>query len=87
VCSESVGWVDGLIEVVEVLNNDIKEDASLGGGFRIGHSYFCTENDADDEWLEGVVEFELIPLLEEYWFDEPSKVEQWCVKLRGAIRE
>ena len=36
--------------------------------------------------LSNVVEFEIIPLLDEYWFDEPSKVDFWAEKLRNAIK-
>ena len=75
-----------LIETVVSLNLAIADDASLGSGFRIGHSYFCTSDVVSDAWLSDVVEFELIPLLSEYWFDEPAKVEHWQVRLRGAIR-
>lgn len=77
---------DLLVNVVEALNNAISGDASLGNGFRIGHSYFCTSEIVDDSWLFEVVEYELIPLLNEYWFDEISKLEEWSSKLRGAIR-
>lgn len=76
---------DALIAMVESLNRAIADDASLGVGFRIGHSYFCTTALVDDAWLSSVVDYELIPLLLEYWFDEPSKVESWSARLRGAI--
>ncbi len=77
---------DSLINTVEALNKAIADDTSLGSGFRIGHSYFCTNDIVDDAWLADVIEYELLPLLNEYWFDEPSKVEQWALRLRGAIR-
>jgi hypothetical protein len=70
---------------VTALNHTISEDPSLGSGFRIGHSYFCTGDIINDAWLSELVEFELVPLLQEYWFDEPSKIEQWSSKLRSAI--
>lgn len=76
---------DSLINTVASLNKAISEDPSLGNGFRVGHSYFCTGELVDDAWLSDLVEYELIPLINEYWFDEPSKVEQWTLKLRGAI--
>jgi|GEM_PF-466254 len=76
---------DALVAMIESLNKAIAEDASLGAGFRIGHSYFCTNELVDDAWLSSVVEYELIPLLLEYWFDEPSKVESWSARLRGSI--
>lgn len=78
--------LDALISTVETLNKAISEDTSLGSGFRIGHSYFCTSDIVDDAWLTDVVEFELLPLLNEYWFDDSSKVEKWSSLLRSAIR-
>jgi hypothetical protein len=77
---------DALVSEVEALNNAIAADPGLGLGFRIGHSYFCTTEVADDAWLSAVVEYELLPLLAEYWFDEPAAVEAWTLRLRGAIR-
>lgn len=75
-----------LVEAVERLNREIAEDDSLDEGFRIGHSYFCTNINIRDEWLRSVVEFELIPLLKEYWFDEPAKVKDWSHVLREAVK-
>ena len=45
-----------------------------------------TENEIDDMWLNSVVTYEIVPLLNEYWFDEPSKVRDWEYALREAIR-
>lgn len=76
---------NNLISCVKELNDKISEDESLGKGFRIGHSYFCTEETITDEWLSSVVEFEIIPLLNEYWFDEPAKIDEWSQKLGKCI--
>lgn len=77
---------DKLILCVENLNNAIAADESLGEGFRIGHSYFCNLKEADEQTLSNIVEYELIPLLKEYWFDEPTKVKDWANILRSAIK-
>ena len=77
---------DNLIETIKQLNTAIENDESLGHGFCIGHSYFCTEKEISDEWLESVINYEIIPLLNEYWFDDPSKVKAWANKLKEAIR-
>lgn len=77
---------DNLINCVENLNNAIATDESLGEGFSIGHSYFCNLDEITDQALSGIVEFELIPLLKEYWFDEPVKVKDWSANLRSAIK-
>lgn len=79
---------DRLIACVETLNKDITADDALGEGFCIGHSYFCnlSQETIDDQVMSGIVEYELIPLLKEYWFDEPTKVEHWIGRLRSAIQ-
>ena len=77
---------DGLINCVENLNTVIAADESLGEGFCIGHSYFCNLSEATDQALSSIVEFELIPLLKEYWFDEPIKVKDWIINLRSVIK-
>lgn len=80
--------LDRLIHCVENLNTVISADESLGDGFRIGHSYFCNlaAETMTDRKLSGIVEYELIPLLKEYWFDEPAKVNDWTNNLRSAIK-
>ena len=77
-----------LIACVENLNAAITADESLGEGFCIGHSYFCnlTRDTVTDQALYSIVEFEIIPLLKEYWFDEPSKVRDWSSNLRSVIK-
>ena len=77
-----------LVDKVKSLNRAIAEDESLGEGFCIGHSYFCNM-DADtctDAALASIVEYELIPMLKEYWFDEPGKVREWSDRLRRSLR-
>lgn len=79
---------NNLIQCVENLNSVISADDSLGDGFCIGHSYFCNLNaeTLTDRKLSAIVEYELIPLLKEYWFDEPLKVKDWTNNLRSAIK-
>lgn len=79
--------LDALVETVVDLNQEIAEDPALGHGFAIGHSFLAKPSgtDADESWLFSVVEDELIPLLHEYWFDEPTNAEAWATKLRATI--
>ena len=78
---------DDLIKEIKCLNQAIAKDASLGRGFRIGHSYFCgcKAKDCTIDWMRSVIEFDIIPMLEEYWFDEPEKLSQWQARLRGVF--
>ena len=78
--------LEQLIQTIEQLNSEICRDDSLGKGFRIGHSYFCHDEAITDTLLQSIVNYELIPLLEEYWFDEPDKVENWSQTLISSVR-
>ena len=75
---------DNLIKKVEELNKVIKED--LGEGFCIGHSYFCNLETVEIDKLSLIIEFELIPLLKEYWFDDKEKVKKWEDELGNSIK-
>lgn len=75
-----------LIQCIEDLNNEITQDDMLGKGFVIGHSYFSNMNSVTKLEISNIVEYEIIPLLDEYWFDEPSKVDFWSEKLRNVIK-
>jgi 5-methylcytosine-specific restriction enzyme B len=59
------------------LNNEISVDRNLGPQFKIGHSYITpplnTKVEDASEWFHGVVETEIGPLLEEYWFDDKER--------------
>ena len=78
---------DNLVSRIVELNNDISDDDSLGMGFEIGHSYLCYKQiqDVTDKWLYAVVNFDIIPLLDEYWFDNRTLVRNWSKKLNQAI--
>ncbi len=75
-----------VIAKIKDLNAAIRSDSALGSGFEIGHSYFAPEDTSviDDEWVRGVVEFEIIPLIEEYWFDDDNSIKEWTGILRAA---
>ena len=60
---------------IERLNQQIADDRSLGHQFKIGHSYFVPNHTVKDEkdWFIQIVNTEVGPLLEEYWFDDLEK--------------
>ena len=76
-----------LVRVVKSLNLAISEDESLGEGFCIGHSYFCNmkPENCTDVALASIVDYELVPMLKEYWFDEPDNVCKWTDELNKAV--
>lgn len=78
--------LDELVEKIRELNTEIANDKSLGPGFRIGHSYLCGRDDCDEEWLRDVVDFDILPMLSEYWFDNADKVKRWENELQGIFQ-
>ena len=78
--------LDKLVDEIKELNREITEDRSLGKGFCIGHSYLCGAETCSDEWLQGVAEFDIVPMLAEYWFDEQDKYEKWKKRLMDAVK-
>jgi len=74
------------IEAVERLNEEIAKDHSLGDGFCIGHSYFCNQKEFSEQWLKCVVEFDILPMLREYWFDDDTKYEQMAALLTATLK-
>ena len=87
---ESIGndKFDKVVNAIVSLNHDIINDDSLGSGFCIGHSYFCSSkpNDINDLWLENIVEYDIKPMLREYWFDNDSKYQTAVEKLLDALK-
>lgn len=72
--------IDLIIERMTALNQDIQTDPLLGENYQIGHSFFCPKGDhfagLGRDWYKLVIRTEIVPLLKEYWFDNPAKAEQ-----------
>ena len=78
--------LNALVERVKDLNKEIAADKSLGKGFCIGHSYFCGQDTCTDEWLDSIVNYDILPMLSEYWFDDTAKLQRWENILRGVLQ-
>lgn len=79
-----------VINEIKILNNEIAEDDSLGEGFCIGHSYFVYDEKNPpvcgiEMWLKNVIEYDICPMLDEYWFDDKQKSEYWQNELTGIF--
>ena len=80
----STNLVKKIRERIGGLNQVIgNERRDLGPGFQIGHSYFCPMDQisSDSEWYLSVINTEIKPLIEEYWFDSPEKVDALLAQL------
>jgi 5-methylcytosine-specific restriction protein B len=85
-----VGWctkiglpgslVTEIVDRIGSVNKLIIDDPNLGENYLIGHSYFCArqldiDGTAPEVWYREVVSTQVLPLLQEYWFDDGSKVQ------------
>ena len=77
--------LEKLVEALVELNKVIASDDSLGTGFCIGHSYLCDLEDGYD--LESIVEYDILPMLREYWFDNDERYNSEARELRKAISD
>ena len=77
---------DKLINEIKELNQHIMNDKSLGKGFCIGHSYFCDCKNCTEDWLQSIVEYEILPMLSEYYFDNASELQRWQSILYGVFQ-
>ncbi len=79
-CGIDVDILDEIEERLNVLNNEISVDTNLGPQFRVGHSYVTPASGtriADArEWFRQVVDTEIGPLLDEYWFDALDRAQR-----------
>lgn len=79
-----------IIQIIKQINDTIEKDKSLGSGFKIGHSYFCPnikDRKGNKKDIEDIIRYEIIPLLEEYWYDDEDSIIQWKDTLNGVIND
>lgn len=84
----SAAVADKVISRFKELNDKIADEntSNLGKGYCIGHSYFCVEpvdGQSGDEWYSSIVEYEIAPLLYEYWWDDKDKADE-CINALKA---
>ena len=84
-CAVDPGLVADIERRIADLNEQIAADARFGKQFRIGHSYVTPAHrlEAGDtkKWFQQVVETEIGPLLDEYWFDAPDEAQKAIARL------
>ena len=82
-CEIDSDLVEDIEQRINNLNAEIADE--LGKDFQIGHSFVTPaspiENGSTKEWFRQVVETEIGPLLEEYWFDSLQKAKETKDKL------
>lgn len=84
-----VAFAERLAGAMKRVNEGIAADAALGPGLRLGHSYFI-DPPADKsagalaEWVARIVEFDVAPLLNELFADEPATARRMQAEIRST---
>ena len=78
-------YIDKINNGFSNLNKKIADVSysQLGEGFCIGHSFFCNKpnnGQSIEDWYNKIIKFEIEPLLKEYWWDTPDKVDE-CLNI------
>ena len=76
-----------VIDTIKELNKHIADDKSLGSGFKIGHSYFSSNESKSKEDIINIINYEIKPLLEEYWYDDEDTLDNWKNILDGVFND
>ncbi|CDZ54352.1 McrB family protein [Neorhizobium galegae] len=86
------GFLNDIKERIDALNDKIESDGQLGSQFAIGHSFVTPPHDlknADQDrwkiWFNEVVDTEIAPLLQEYWYEKPGHAAALVDDLRLGI--
>ncbi len=80
--------IEAIRDRMETLNGMITSDsANLGRGYRIGHSFFVPPKDTipDAGWYQDIIRYEVLPLIEEYWIDDPKRLDAARLMLQQPI--
>ena len=71
--------INQIITKMNNVNKAICED--LSKDFEIGHSYFICNDKIDSnnfqKFYDEIIEYEILPLLQEYFIDEESKIDNY----------
>ena len=74
---------------LKALNETITNDSVLGRQYCVGHSFFTPSTPLEEtsmntqQWWRQIIETDIRPLLEEYWFDRPDEADKASKKLLG----
>lgn len=76
-------FVNEVCRRLKAVNTRIQQEASLGSGMEIGHSYFCDLTGSDDKmkWWQDICKYELFPYIREICFDDNGLANDLCEQL------
>jgi len=79
-CNIETDIVNTIQNKLTDINDKIEADLNLGKQFKIGHSFVTPPKTVSitdaRNWFIRVINTEIAPLLEEYWYDKPNEVKK-----------
>jgi hypothetical protein len=81
--------IETIVSRLNALNNEIASDTvRLGPGYQVGHSFFTSVDETQTlnlAWYQRIVQYEICPLLKEYWYEDAEKAEIWTARLCESL--
>ena len=74
-----------VINTIIEINDEIAKDTNLTSDCMIGHSYFSDLKSISKEELFTIVKYDILPLLKEYYIDNPNTYNRFESKLKGLF--
>ena len=74
-----------VINTIVEINDEIAKDTNLTSDCMIGHSYFSDLKSINKEELFTIVKYDILPLLKEYYIDNPNTYTRFESKLKGLF--
>lgn len=81
--------LDKLIKVIIDFNKSTASENSDPNTFQLGHSYFCDRDLTQDQAIEQIAKYEIIPLINNFFDgqnDREEKITLWTQKILAAIK-
>jgi 5-methylcytosine-specific restriction protein B len=78
--------INKITKFFERINTQISEDEKLGRHYQVGHSYFMTKDKLDEQGLNRIWKYAIKPILEEYYFEDPEKIEAFKESLEKLVK-
>ncbi|NLT12699.1 MAG: AAA domain-containing protein [Clostridiaceae bacterium] len=81
--------LDKLIKVIMDFNKSLPSDSTDPNIFQLGHSYFCDRDLTQDQAIEHIAKFEIIPLISTFFdglSDRQEIIKLWTQKILAAVK-
>ncbi len=78
--------LEKLVKMITDINKVLAADPAVYGGHLIGHGYFCGKQELNDQNINAIIKYELLPLIREIFSAQPDQAKLWAGKIALLIK-